>query len=397
MTTRFLTIAALAALLAPGLAAAQELRIGFVNTLSGAGAGPGTENTNGWKLALEHEGWKKDGDKLGGVPTKIAYGDDQQKPDVGLREVERMIRQDKVHIVAGFMWSNVLMAAQKPIVESKTGLLITNAGASPMAGELCSPYVVSTSFNNEQFTEALGKLMSDEKIESIYFMAPNYQAGKDQVAGLLRTLKGPKVLGQIFFKLGESDFQADISKVRAEKPKALWIFAPGGMGVAFFKQWAASGAGKEIKLYTSNTVDWLTMPGIGDAAVGSFHTLHWNTDLANPANQRFVKDYVARHGQKPSNYAAQGYDGVRILAATMRAMKGQFKDSLEIMKAMRTVKYDSVRGTYTYNVNGMPIQNFYKQEVIKGADGKPDIVTRGVIFANYKDAYWEKCPADKRH
>jgi branched-chain amino acid transport system substrate-binding protein len=391
----WLPIAA-AALLVPGLAGAQELRIGYINTMSGAGAGPGVEQTNAWKLALEHEGWKKDGDKLGGVATKIVYGDDQWKPDVGLREVERMIQQDKVHVIAGFMWSNVLMAAQKPIVESKTGLLITNAGASPMAGELCSPYVVSTSFNNEQFTEALGKMITDEKIQSIYLMAPNYQAGKDQISGLMRTLKGAKVVGTNYFKLGESDFQADISKVRALKPQALFIFAPGGMGVAFFKQWAASGAGKEIKVYTSNTVDWLTLPGIGDAAVGSFHALHWNTDIKNPANERFVKDYVAKYGQKPSNYAAQGYDGVRILAATMLAMKGQFKDSLDIMKAMRKVKYDSVRGPYSYNVNGMPIQNFYKQEVIKGSDGKPDIVTRGVIFANYKDAYWEKCPADKR-
>jgi branched-chain amino acid transport system substrate-binding protein len=388
---------AAAALLAPATAGAQELRVGFINTASGAGAGPGVEQTNAWKIGLAHEGWTKDGDKLGGVPTKIFYADDQWKPDITVKEVEKFIRQDKVHIVAGFMWSNVLMAAQKPIVESKTGLLITNAGASPMAGELCSPYVVSTSFNNEQFTEALGKMIADEKVESIYLMAPNYQAGKDQITGLMRTMKGVKVLGQNFFRLGESDFQADISKIRAVKPKAVFIFAPGGMGVAFFKQWAASGAGKEIKLYTSNTVDWLTIPGIGDAAIGSFHALHWNTDLKNPANEKFVKDYVAKHGQKPSNYAAQGYDGARILAATMKAMGGKFADSLAIMKAMRKVKYESVRGEYGYNVNGMPIQNFYKQEVVKGADGKPDIVTRNVIFANYKDAYWEKCPADKRH
>jgi len=392
-----LPIALAAALLAAGSAGAQELRVGFINTLSGAGAGPGVENTNGWKLALEHEGWKKDGDKLGGVPTKVFYGDDQWKPDVGLREVDRMIQQEKAHVIAGFMWSNILMAAQKPITDAKVGLLITNAGASPMAGELCNPYVVSTSFNNEQFTEALGKMVSDEKIESIYLMAPNYQAGKDQITGLMRTMKGPKVVGQNFFKLGESDFQADISKVRALKPQAVFIFAPGGMGVAFFKQWQASGAGKDIKLFTSNTVDWLTLPGIGDAAVGSFQALHWNTDLDNAANKAFVKDYVAKHGQKPSNYAAQGYDGARILAATMKAMNGKWADSLEIMKAMRKVKFDSVRGTYAYNVNGMPIQNFYKQEVVKGADGKADIVTRGVVFANYKDAYWEKCPADKRH
>ncbi|MFO0987478.1 MAG: ABC transporter substrate-binding protein [Alphaproteobacteria bacterium] len=389
-------VLAAAALLAPGLANAQELRIGYINTLSGAGAGPGVEQTNAWKLGLEHEGWKQDGDKIGGVPTKIFNADDQWKPDVTVKEVEKFIRQDKVHLVAGFMWSNVLLAAQKPIVDSKTGLLITNAGASPMAGELCSPYVVSTSFNNEQFTEGLGKFITDEKIESIYLMAPNYQAGKDQITGLMRTLKGAKVVGQNFFKVGESDFQADISKIRAAKPHALFIFAPGGMGIAFFKQWQASGAGKEIKVFTSNTVDWLTLPGIGDAAVGSYHVLHWNTDLDNPANKRFVKDYVAKYGQRPSNYAAQGYDGVRIISATMKATGGKFADSLALMQAMRKVKYESVRGDYSYNVNGMPIQTFYKQEVIKGADGKPDIVTRGVVFKDYKDAYWEKCPADKR-
>ena len=392
----WLPIAA-AALLVPGLAAAQELRVGYINTFTGGGAVPGVEGTNAWKIGLEHEGWTKDGDKLGGILTKIFYGDDQQKPDVAVREAEKMIKEHRVHIVAGFMWSNVLMAAQKSIVESKTGLLILNAGASPMAGAACSPYVVSTSFQNDQFTESLGKLLTDEKIATIYLMAPNYQAGKDLVNGLKRTLKGTKIVGETFFKLGETDYQADISKVRALKPTALFVFAPGAMGGAFMKQWQASGVGKDVKLYTSNTVDWLTLPAIGDAAIGSFHALHWNTDLPYPANEKFWKAYVAKHGQKPSNYAAQAYDGARILAATMRAMGGKFADSLEIMKAMRKVKYDSVRGPYAYNVNGMPIQNYYKQEVIRGADGKPDIVTRGIIFANYKDAYWETCPADRRH
>jgi branched-chain amino acid transport system substrate-binding protein len=380
-----------------GTAAAQELRIGYINTFTGGGAVPGVEGTNAWKIGLEHEGWTKDGDRIGGVPTKIFYGDDQQKPDVGLKEAEKMIKEHRAHIVAGFMWSNVLMAAQKSIVDAKVGLLILNAGASPMAGEQCNAHVVSTSFQNDQFTESLGKLMTDDKIASIYLMAPNYQAGKDLVNGLKRTLKGAKIIDETYFKLGETDYQADISKIRAAKPAALFIFAPGAMGPAFMKQWGASGAGKEIKLYTSNTVDWLTIPAIGDAAVGSYHALHWNTDIDNEANKRFVKDYVARHGQKPSNYAAQAYDGARIVGATMRAMGGKFGEPLDIMKAMRKVKYDSVRGPYSYNVNGMPIQNYYKQEVIKGADGKPDIVTRGIINANYKDSYWEKCPAAQRH
>jgi branched-chain amino acid transport system substrate-binding protein len=398
MTHRALLAGAAAlAILAAAPAAAQELRVGFLNTMTGPGALPGVEQTNAWKLGLEHEGWTKDGDKLGGVPTRIWLGDDQQKPDVALKEVEKFLVQHKVHVVAGFMWSNVLMAAHKPIVDAKTTVLITNAGASPLAGPLCSPYIVSTSFNNEQFTEALGKLISDEKVESIYLMAPNFQAGKDQITGIKRTLKGPKVVGESYFKFNETDYQADITAVRAAKPKALFAFAPGGMAGAFMKQWAASGAGKEIKLYTSNTVDWLTLPAIGEAAIGSFHALHWNTDLKNPANEKFVKDYVAKHKQKPSNYAAQGYDGARLLAAAMRATGGKFADGLELTKILRKQKYDSVRGPYTSNVNGMPIQNFYLQEVVKGADGRPDIVTRSVIFANYKDAYWEQCPADRRH
>lgn len=214
---------AVAALLAPGLAQAQELRIGYINTFTGGGAVPGVEGTNAWKIGLEHEGWTKDGDKLGGVVTRIFYGDDQQKPDVAVREADKMIKEHRVHLVAGFMWSNTLMAAQKSIVDSKTGLLILNAGASPMAGAACSPYVVSTSFQNDQFTEALGKLLTDEKIASIYLMAPNYQAGKDLVNGLKRTLKGAKIVGETFFKLGETDYQADISKVRAEKPAALFV------------------------------------------------------------------------------------------------------------------------------------------------------------------------------
>ncbi len=338
-----------------GTAAAQELRLGYINTFTGGGAVPGIEGTNAWKIGLQHEGWTKDGDKLGGVPMRLFEGDDQQKPDVAVKEAEKMIKEHRVHIVAGFMWSNTLMAAQKSIVESNTGLLITNAGASPMAGEQCNAHVVSTSFQNDQFTESLGKLLTEEKIDSIFLMAPNYQAGKDLVNGLKRTLKGAKIVDETYFKLGETDYQADISKIRAAKPSALFVFAPGAMGGAFMKQWAASGAGKDIKLYTSNTVDWLTLPAIGDAAIGSFHALHWNTDLDNEANKRFVKDYVAKHGQKPSNYAAQGYDAARLVGATMRALNGKFDNALAIMKAMRKTKYDFVRGPYTYNVNGIPI------------------------------------------
>ncbi|MCW5772375.1 MAG: ABC transporter substrate-binding protein, partial [Rhodospirillaceae bacterium] len=267
-------MAAVAACALAAPAAAEDFRIGFINTMTGGGAVLGKHQVNGWVLGLESEGWKKDGDKLSGVPTRVFYGDDQLKPDIGVKEVDKMLNEHKVHLMAGFIWSNVLMASLKPMVAKGVPVVITNAGASPVAGPACNPLVMSTSWNNDTNPEALGKLMSDDKIQSIYMLAPNYQAGKDMISGVMRTLKGPKVLGQNLYKVGESDFQADISRIRAEKPKALFVFGPGAMGISFVKQWAASGAGKEIKLYTVFTIDNATLPAIGDAAVGSYHTSH---------------------------------------------------------------------------------------------------------------------------
>jgi branched-chain amino acid transport system substrate-binding protein len=388
--------AAALALVAAAAASAQELRLGFINTLSGPGANIGQHQVNGWKLGLEHEGWTKDGDKLGGVAAKVVYADDQNKVDVGVKEVEKLLTSDRIHILAGHIWSNILMATAKPVFDAKVGLVVTNAGASPMAGEGCNPLFVSTSWNNDQTPESMGKYMSDQKIETIYMLAPNYQAGKDMVSGVNRTLKGPKVMGESFFKLGESDFQAELTKIRAEKPKAVFVFAPGGMGIAFMKQWGASGLGREIKLYTVFVVDWLTLNPIGDAAVGTFHTNFWNVDLKFPANEKFVKDYAAKFGHMPSHFAAQSYDAPRLIAAALKKTGGKFDDMAAFVKTMRRTPFDSVRGPFEYNVNGIPIQNFYLREAVKGADGKLAIVTRGVVFEKHKDSYWEKCPADKR-
>lgn len=386
------------AAIAAGLSAAsaQEFKIGVITTLSGPGAGPGTEVQKGFTIGLKHEGWTKDGDKLAGVVTKVIWGDDQQKTDAGVNEATKLLDQEKVNVLAGVVWSNVALAVYPKVIAKGIPYIITNAGASQFAGEMCSPLLTSTSWNNDQVPEALGQRMNQDKIESIYMLAPNYQAGKDMIAGVKRTLKGPKIVGEDYFKLGETDYQVNISKARASGAKALFIFAPGGMGVAFFKNWQAAGAGKDIKLYTAFTVDWSTLPAIGDAALGTYHTMFWNVDLDNPTNKAFVKDFAAAYGRNPSHYAAQSYDGARIIAAGLKATGGKFDDGMALAKAIRKAKFESVRGAFTYNVNGMPIQNFYLREVVKGADGKPAIVTRGTIFQSHKDAYWEKCPADKR-
>jgi branched-chain amino acid transport system substrate-binding protein len=376
--------------------AANELRIGFMNTMSGGGAVIGKHQVNGWHLGLEHEGWKKNGDKLGGVVTRIFEADDQQKPDVGIAEAQKFIQQEKVQIIAGIIWSNILVPVHKLAMDAKVGVIGTNAGTSLIAGPLCNPLFISTSWQGDQPSEALGTLISKDKVASIYLMAPNYQGGKDLVSGVTRTLKGVKIIDTNMFKLGETDFQAEISKVRAVNPAALFVFAPGAMGPAFVKQWAASGLGKQIKLYTIHTIDGVTLPAIGDAGLGAVETIQWTHDLDNEVNKRFVKDYVAKFGHTPSNFAEQAYNAPRLIAAAVKAVNGKVDDVEALMRAMRKVKFPAARGPYQYNVNGFPIQNFYKAEVIKGSDGKPTIVNRGPVLTNAKDSYWEKCPADKR-
>jgi branched-chain amino acid transport system substrate-binding protein len=255
---------------------------------------------------------------------------------------------------------------------------------------------VTTASQNEQIPEAVGKLASDSGVKSIFILVPNYQGGREIAAGFRRSFTG-KVVGQTFYKLGEADFRAEISAVRNAKPEAIFLFAPGGMGIAFMKQWnAAVGAGM-IKIYSAFTIDHLTLPAIGDAAVGSLHIYPWNTDSDSETNQRFVKDFVAKFNQKPSDYAALAYDGARLLAAAARAVDGKVDDTLALAKAMRKTGYPSLRGGYSYNVNGFPIYSFYSREVVKGADGKPTIVTRGAVLREFKDSHWEQCPSESRH
>jgi branched-chain amino acid transport system substrate-binding protein len=387
--------AALAALTA-GAPAQAELRIGYLTTLTGGGAFLGNQIANGWKLGMEDEGWTKDGDKLGGVPTRMFWGDDQQDTDVGLNAARKMIGSDKVHIVAGIVWSNVLLAVKAPVIDGKRILMSSNAGASPMAGAQCSPYFITTSWNNDQQGESSGALVEKEGVRSVFLLSPNYQAGKDMLAGFRRYYKG-KVVDQLLYKLGTTDFQAEISKVRAAKPDGVFIFAPGAMGIAFMKQWDASGVGKTVKLYTLAVVDNVTLKAVGDTAIGTFHAMWWDPNGQFPANQKFVKNYIAKFGHHPSYFAAQGYEGPRLLAAALRKL-GKFdeNDLLTLAKTMRRTEFDSVRGPFRYNVNGIPIQDWYKLEVVPGKDG-PTIKATDVVFKAHVDSYWKDCPEAQRY
>jgi len=394
MRLRILAIAAITCLSAISTAAAQELRIGFLNTTTGGGAVIGKHIENGWLLGLERLGWAKDGDKLGGVPTKIFYGDDQLKTDVGKREVTKFLSHDRVHIVAGIIWSNVMIAVADDVFSAKAMLLSANAGPAPLAGEKCSPLWVTTGFQNDQMAEAAGELANKHGVKSIYLMAPNYQAGKDNIQGFRRMFKGT-VVGEMLFKVGEADFQAELSRVRAEKPEALFVFAPAAMGVAFVKQWTASALGKQIKLYTVYSIDGSTLQAIGDAALGTYTTTNWDADSSDPRNQAFLKAYAAKFNSLPSTYALAAYDAATAIDTGVKAVGGKLDDMVAVARAIRKGKLSSPRGDLKYNHNGFLIQPYYEQEPVKQADGKLWLKSGQMIFTR-PDFYGDRCPAANR-
>lgn len=374
-----------AAMLTTSVGAAETLKIGYINTFSGGAAILGKHQRDGFDLAIDHLGGK-----VGGLETEVIYGDDQRKPDVAKSLADKMIKKNRVNFIAGITWSNLLMAVQKSVTRSKTFLISTNAGASPMAGKLCNPYFFTTSWNNDQMPEAMGQLVQEAGDNNVFMMAPNYQAGKDMLAGFKRYYKG-KVVGQILTKLGQKDYQAEISQVRAAKPETLYVFMPGGMGIAFMKQWGASGLAQSIQLYTVFTVDHLTLKPIGKAAIGTFHTNFWNHESDNPVNQKFIKDFQKKYGYMPSHFAAQAYDAPLLIDSAVRAVNGDLSNKDGIRDAMRKADFKSVRGGFRYNTNHVPIQNFYRREVVAGADGNAKIVTTGVVFEDYKDSYYKDC------
>jgi len=366
-------------------AAQQKVKIGFISTFSGPQGVMGTYMKESVELAIQHLGGK-----VGGLPVEMFYGDDQFKPDVGVQVAEEMLKKQNVDFVSGIIWSNVMMAVV-PVVTGAGKIMVgTNAGASPLAGSQCNKLYFSTSWNNDQTPEAMGKFLTDSGINDLYVMAPNYQAGKDMVAGLKRYYKG-RIAEEVYTKMGQQDYQAEISQLRAKNPKAVFAFYPGGMGIQFLKQYDQAGLRDQIPLYTVYTVDEISIPAVKDAAVGIYETRYWSPDLKNPANEKFVSDYKKKYGKLPVFYGAQSYDGIMLIDSAVRAVHGNVKDTKGMVAAMEKANFKSLRGPFTYNVNHHPIQNFYLLKTEKTASGDIEMHIQKTIFEKHKDSYYQDC------
>ena len=365
---------------------ADKVKVGFLSTLSGPGAGLGVDIQDGFRLAL-----KSTGGKLGGLPAELIVVDDQQNPDTAKQATDRLIKRDKVDFMTGIVFSNIMLAVGPTVFDSKTFYVSANAGPSQYAGAQCNPYFFNVAWQNDNLHEAVGKHVAEKGFRNLVLVAPNYPAGKDALTGFKRFYKG-KVADEIYTKLGQLDYAAELAQIRAAKPDAVYIFLPGGMGINFIKQYAAAGLATQVPLFGPGfSADEDVIKAVGDAMNGMYNASQWAHDLPNAENRRFVADFEKEYGRLPSLYASQGYDAALLIDSAVRRVKGRLEDKEALRSALAAADFKSVRGAFKFNHNQYPVQDYYLRVIEKDAKGRVTNRTVGTIFTNHADAYAGEC------
>ena len=385
--TRLAGLAALLGIAASPAAAQEKIKIGVLVTTSGPAAALGQQVRDGFALAV-----KDLGGKMAGRDVEIVNADDELKPDAAVVKVRGLLERDKVDFVVGPIFSNILLAIHRPVTDSKTFLISPNAGPSSFAGKECNPFFYVTSYQNDQVHAILGKVAQDRGYKRMYLLVPNYQAGRDSVAGFKLDYKG-EIVEESYVPLNTLDFQPELSKISSQKPDAVFTFMPGGMGVNLVKQFKQAGLADTIPVLSAFTVDESTLPAQQDAAVGMFGGADWAPNLDNPQSKKFVAGYEAAYNSVPGTYAMQAYDAALLIESAVKAVGGDLANKDAVAAALKKADFTSLRGSFKFNTNGYPIQDFYLTKVAKRPDGKFQTEIVQKVFENYADRYAKDCAA----
>ena len=372
---RYLMTAMAAALCAS--AAAAEVKIGMITTLSGGGAGLGIDVRDGFMLAIAQSG-RDD--------IEVVIEDDQRKPDIAVQLSDKMIQSERVDIMTGIIWSNLAMAVVPSAVNQDVFYLSPNAGPSALAGKGCHKNYFNVAWQNDNLHEAAGAYANGAGYANSFIMAPNYPAGQDALTGYKRFYEG-KLAGEVFTQLGQKDYAAEIAQIRASGADSVFFFLPGGMGISFLKQYADSGVDIPV-VGPAFSFDQGILQAVGDAAMGVVNTSQWNKDIDNSTNAAFVESFQAEYGRLPSLYASQGFDTANLLVSALG--KADPSDAEAFREALRAAEFDSTRGDFAFGPNHHPVQTIYAREVIKEGNVFTNKII-GTALENHSDAYAVDC------
>ncbi len=376
MTLKSLILAAGLSALALG-AHAEGVKVGMITTLSGGGAGLGIDVRDGFMLAVKQSG-RDD--------IEVVIEDDQRKPDIAVQLADKMIQAEKVDVMTGIIWSNLAMAVVPAAVAQGKFYLSPNAGPSALAGKGCNPNYFNVAWQNDNLHEAAGAYANTAGYKNSFILAPNYPAGQDALTGYKRTFDG-ELAGELFTKLGQTDYAAEIAQIRASGADSVFFFLPGGMGISFLKQYADSGVDIPV-VGPAFSFDQGILQAVGDAALGVVNTSQWNKDIDNPTNKAFVETFQAEYGRLPSLYASQGFDTANLLISALETASPADADAFRA--ALKAANFDSTRGDFAFGSNNHPIQNIYAREVIKEGDVFTNKII-GVALENHADVYAAEC------
>ncbi|MGD9332534.1 MAG: ABC transporter substrate-binding protein [Desulfobacterales bacterium] len=369
--------------------AMEPVKIGMITTLSTKAGYLGEEIRDGFQLAIDQEGGK-----LGGVPVELLVDDDGRKPEKAKQIAERFIQRDKVKILTGIVFSNVAIAVVPKVVRQDVIYVSPNAGPSLLAGKGCHANYFNVAYQNDNLDEVVGQYVSEAGFKNVYLLAPNYPAGKDHLAGFKRYYKGA-IAGEVYTKLGQSDYAAEIAALRAAKPDAVFFFLPGGMGINFIKQYAQADLNQTIPVFgPAFSFDERLLQAVKDAALGVKNGSQWTHDLDNPANRQFVEAYRKAYGRTPTLYASQGYDAARLLGSALKQVGGDVSKIDALRQAIRKADFATVRGKFAFAANQHPVQDLYIREVVKDAGGNYTNKTLKAVFKDHSNVYIEECKLD---
>jgi len=375
----FLVLAALPAM------AVQPVKIGMITTLSTKAGYLGEEIRDGFQLAIDLENGR-----LGGIPVKLLIGDDGRKPEKGRQLAERFIQKDHVKILTGLVFSNVAMAVVPKVVRQGIFVISPNAGPSRLAGKGCNKNYFNVSWQTDNLSEVIGQYATEQGYKKVFIIAPNYIAGKDNVAGFKRFYKGG-IAGELYTTLGQADYAAEIAALRSAAPDAVYFFLPGGMGINFLKQYAQSGLSRDIPLMGPAATDERILHGVDPAALGVINSSQWCVDFHTPANEKFVAAFTKKYGRTPTLFASQGYDTARLIGSALAAVKGDMSRTDDFRRALEKADFTSVRGSFRFGPNHFPIQDFYVRRVMAAEDGGYTNRMLKKVFNDHIDAYVGQC------
>ncbi|MFC6640056.1 ABC transporter substrate-binding protein [Sulfitobacter sp. JBTF-M27] len=354
-----------------------KVKIGLITTLTGGGAALGVDIRDGFLLGIK---------QAGNEGIEVVVEDDQRKPDIAVQLADKMIQSEKVDIMTGIVWSNLALAVAPAATAQGKFYISPNAGPAQLAGKGCHENYFNVAWQNDGPHEAAGAHAKELGFKNPFILAPNYPAGKDALTGFKRTYAGD-LAGELYTKLGQTDYAAEIAQIRASDADGIFFFLPGGMGISFLKQYADSGIDLPV-VGPAFSFDQTILGAVGEAALGIHNTAQWSPDLDNAASKAFVESFKAEYGRIPSIYAQQAFDTANLIVSA--AAKADVKDTDAFREALRAADFVSTRGDFKFGSNQHPIQDFYVREVIKDGDVFTNKII-GVALEDRQDVYAAEC------